>query len=479
MIKQIILFSLLLAWVVSCAVNPVTGKREFMLVSEEQEIAMGREYDPQISQMYGVYDDPELLKYVNDLGQKMAKISHRPNLKYEIKVMDSPVINAFAVPGGYVYITRGILAYLNNEAELAGVMGHEIGHVTARHSAAQMSKAQLAQIGIGVTSMISEDIAQYAGLAGQAVGLLFLKFGRDDERESDKLGVQYSTTVGYDAHEMANFFKVLDKMNSQSGQSLPDFLSTHPNPADRVQDVGKLADSWQKKIGKSSYMVNRDAYLKEIDGIVYGDNPRQGFTENDVFYHPELKFQFPTPAGWTINNLPTQVQMFPADQKAVMVFKLEATQDNKEAAAAFITNNKLTVESQKSISVHNAPAEAVVATATTESGVLKLMAYFIKKDGNVYSFLGYSAQADFANYQNQFTATMSGLNTLTDRTKLNRQPDRLRIKQVSRSATLRDALKGFGVPDTKLEEYALLNNGMNLSDNVQAGSKIKVVEAGK
>ena len=207
--KKFVLFVVLFLFAGSCAINPVTGKREFMLVSEEQEIAMGKEYDPQISTMYGVYDDPALLKYVNDLGLKMAKISHRPNLNYEIKVMDSPVINAFAVPGGYVYITRGIMAYLNNEAELAGVMGHEIGHVAARHSAAQMSKAQVAQIGLGVTSMISEEIAQYAGLANQAVGLLFLKFGRDDEREADNLGVEYSTTVGYDAHEMANFFKVL------------------------------------------------------------------------------------------------------------------------------------------------------------------------------------------------------------------------------------------------------------------------------
>ena len=243
-----ILFSLIfMGLLISCAVNPVTGKRELSLISEEQEIAMGREYDPQIAAMYGVYDDPKLLKYVNDLGQKMAKISHRPNLKYEIKIMDSPVINAFAVPGGYVYITRGILAYLNSEAELAGVMGHEIGHITAKHSVSQMSKAQLAQLGMGLGSVFIEGFDQYAGLAGQAVGLLFLKYGRDDERQSDKLGVEYSTEVGYDAREMANFFKVLDNMNKSSGSSLPDFLSTHPNPADRFSDVKKRAEREQKK----------------------------------------------------------------------------------------------------------------------------------------------------------------------------------------------------------------------------------------
>lgn len=478
MFKKIVLCLGLFLFAASCAVNPVTGKREFMLVSEEQEIAMGREYDPQISSMYGVYDDPQLFKYVNDLGQKMAKISHRPNLKYEIKVMDSPVINAFAVPGGYVYITRGILAYLNNEAELAGVIGHEIGHITARHSAAQMSKAQLAQIGIGVTSMISEDLAQYAGLAGQAVGLLFLKFGRDDERESDKLGVQYSTTIGYDAHEMANFFKVLDKINMKSGHSLPDFLSTHPNPADRVTDVGKLADKWQQKVKKTNFIVNRNGYLKQIDGLVYGDNPRHGFVEKNVFYHPDLKFEFPTPAGWTINNLPSQVQMFPQDQKAVILFKLEAADDQKQAATTFITNNKLSVISQKSLSVYRAPAEVVVATANTESGVLKLMAYFIKKDGNVYSFLGYSALADFPSYENLFTTTMSGLKTLTDRSKLNRQPDRIRIKTVANSGTVRDAFKSLGVKDDVLEDHAMLNGAMRLNENIKSGTKLKIVEKG-
>jgi len=146
---QSFVFVMIIAIIVSCAVNPVTGKRELMLVSEEQEISLGQSSDPQIVQMYGVYDDPKIQEFIANLGQQMAKVSHRPNLAYEFKVMDSPVINAFAVPGGYVYFTRGILAYLNNEAEFAGVLGHEIGHITARHSAQQMSKQQLAQVGFG------------------------------------------------------------------------------------------------------------------------------------------------------------------------------------------------------------------------------------------------------------------------------------------------------------------------------------------
>ena len=207
-----VLLLLMLAFVISCAVNPVTGKTELMLLSESDEIQLGQQSDKEVVAQYGLYDDAQLQSYIDQLGQKMVKISHRPNLSFSFRLLDSPVINAFAVPGGFVYITRGILAYLNNEAEFAGVLGHEIGHVTARHSAKQYTKAQFAQLGLGVGSILSEDFAKYSGLAQVGVGLLFLRFSRDAERQSDDLGVEYSTKVGYDAREMGNFFHTLDQM---------------------------------------------------------------------------------------------------------------------------------------------------------------------------------------------------------------------------------------------------------------------------
>ena len=193
----ITVIALSLLFILSCAVNPVTGKREFMLLSEADEIKLGQQSDPSIVQMYGVYDDEKMQKYLDDLGSKMVAVSHRSNLKFDFKLMDSPVINAFAVPGGYVYITRGIMAYMNSEAELAGVVGHEIGHVTARHSAKQYSNAQVAQLGLGLGSVLAPEFAGYAGLAAQGIGLLFLRFSRDHERQSDDLGVEYATKVGY------------------------------------------------------------------------------------------------------------------------------------------------------------------------------------------------------------------------------------------------------------------------------------------
>ncbi len=479
MTKRTVSFLLLFTFLISCAINPVTGKRELSLISEEREIAMGKEYDPQISQMYGVYDDKELLKYVDDLGQKMAKISHRSHLKYEIKVMDSPVINAFAVPGGYVYFTRGILAYLNSEAELAGVMGHEIGHITAKHSVSQQSKAQLAQLGLGLGSVFIEGFDQYAGLAQQATGLLFLKFGRDDETQSDKLGVEYSSKIGYDSHHMANFFTVLDKMHSSSASSLPSFLSTHPNPADRVVKVGKQTEKWQKKLTGKKFVENRNNYLNKLNGLVFGPDPRQGFVEKNVFYHPDLKFQFPPPAGWKVNNLPSQVQMVAADEHGVMIFKMEPTDNHKQAATTFITNVKLTVESQKSVKINGANAEEVIGTIQSQSGILKLMIYFIKKGKNVYSFLGYSAAEGFSTYQPAFKTTITGFRTLTDQSKINRRPDRIRIKKVAKKSNLREALKKLGVKEADLDQHALLNGAMALSDEVAVNMLLKIVEKGK
>jgi len=174
------------SWIfAACAVNPVTGERELSLLSKEQEIQLGNESDPAIVAQYGVVEDEAIVDYVQDIGQRMVPVSHRPDLPYTFRVLDDPVVNAFALPGGYVYITRGILAYLDSEAALAGVVGHEIGHITARHGVQRYTQQTLLGAGLGLGSVLSETFAQYADIAGQAAQLLLLKYGRDDERQSD------------------------------------------------------------------------------------------------------------------------------------------------------------------------------------------------------------------------------------------------------------------------------------------------------
>ncbi len=462
----------------SCAKNPVTGKRDFMLLSREQEIAMGKQSDPQITNTFGVYDDAELQHFITEKGEEMAAISHRPDLPYEFKILDSPVVNAFAVPGGYVYFTRGIMAHFNNEAEFAGVLGHEIGHITARHSAKQYSKATLAQIGLVAGSVISPEFAQVADLASTGVQLLFLKFGRDAESQSDKLGVEYSTKIGYDASEMAGFFETLDRLGEQSGaDEIPTFLSTHPDPANREVKVAREAEEWKRKLDASGELdVNRNRYLQMIDGIVYGEDPKQGFVENNHFYHPVLRFEFPLPTQWNIQNTPQQVQMVAPDGNALMLLMLVQGNSLENAAQAVLQNFQLTLVESESHQVNGLPAIVMVADQQQQGQQpIRTLSYVIRHGGNYYAMVGASASSTFNTYSRLFQNTMGGFRELNDPDKINRQPERIRVKTVPSNGPLSDALSRLGVASNRMEEHAILN-GMSLAEPVERGMLIKVVE---
>jgi predicted Zn-dependent protease len=200
-----------------CATNPATGQKEFSLVSEGQEVSMGQEGDKAVQAEYGVYDDPALNAYVDGIGKKLAAVSERPNLEWHFRVVDSPVVNAFALPGGYIYVTRGILAVCNSEAQIAGVLGHEIGHVTARHSARQITRSQLAQVGLGLGSIFVEGFSPYGQAASVGLQLLFLKYSRGDETQADELGVRYASRAGYDPREIPATYSALKRLAEKSG----------------------------------------------------------------------------------------------------------------------------------------------------------------------------------------------------------------------------------------------------------------------
>src|SRR2546422_1816728 len=255
-----------------CARNPVTGKRQIVLVSESQEIAMGQQSDPQVREEYGIVDNAALQAYVQSLGRKLVAVSHRPNLEWHFTVVDSPVVNAFAIPGGYVYLTRGILAYLGNEAELAGVMGHEIGHVTARHSVRQITRQELGQLGLNVGGVLSPTFGQLGNVAQSGLGLVFLRFSRDDEREADRLGVEYAARTACDPRQVSNFFDVLGRLSTANDrETIPGWLSTHPDPPQRVEATRMLANEWIQMLGltEERMSVNRDQLLRAIDGLVF------------------------------------------------------------------------------------------------------------------------------------------------------------------------------------------------------------------
>lgn len=484
---QLLLVAGILLFGYACAVNPVTGKKELMLMSEEQEKALGLQSDPGIIASFGLYQDEKIQAFIQEKGAEMGKISHRPNLDYQFRVLDSPVVNAFAVPGGFVYFTRGILAHFNNEAEFAGVLGHEIGHITARHSASQQSKAILAQVGLVAGMVVSEDFRNYAGAAQQGLQLLFLKYGRDDESQSDELGVEYSTKIGYNAHEMADFFGTLNRLSEQAGQRLPTFMSTHPDPLDRLGKVHREADQWQQKYDPSQLKVNRESYLQMIDGLVYGEDPRQGFVENNVFYHPELKFQYPVPSGWQTQNSPQQVVHAPQDGKGIILFTLAQGNSPQEAANGVLEKYQLTMRESRNVTVSGMPALAMIADQIPQqqegqqpmtpeqqqANTARLQLYFIQYNGLIYNFLGASSLNDFNNYSLVFNNTMNNFRQLNDPDKLNRQPERIRIQRVGRTASLADVLQSFNMPSNRHEELAIVN-GMQLTDQVEAGSLIKV-----
>ncbi|MFB6273952.1 MAG: M48 family metalloprotease, partial [Salinibacter sp.] len=321
---------------VSTGVNPVSGNTRAYGYTWKEELKLGARTDKQIQNQYGVYDDKQLQQYVDEVAREVLAVSHmrRPETpekfrkaEFHFRVLDSPVINAFALPGGYVYVTRGLLAHLNNEAQLAVVLGHEIAHVAARHASQQAARWQLTQ-GLLLGGAIAGQVAfggnvgeNVLGIGGTAAKLLSLSYSRDNERESDRLGVQYAVRAGYAAAEGADFFESLKRKKEQSGQSIPTWQSTHPDPGAREQTIPEIAQTWQKKIEEPATTVNQEAYYRALENIVLGKNPRQGFAEDGVFYHPELAFRFSVPARWTVKNQPRQVALIHPDESAYLLFR--------------------------------------------------------------------------------------------------------------------------------------------------------------
>lgn len=413
-----------------CAINPATGDRELSLVSEAQEIQIGRESDPQIVAQMGLYPDSAVQRYVREIGLAMAARSERPHLPWTFRVLDDPTVNAFALPGGFIYVTRGILTHLTSEAELAGVLGHEIAHVTARHSANQMSRAQLANLGLGVGMIFSETVRDYAGLASQSVGLLFLKFGRDDESQADELGVRYMAEAGYDPRELSGVMRMLSRTSelSSGGGRVPEWLSTHPDPGNRSEAI-------LQQVAAGGYTgarrVERDAYLRRIDGMPFGVNPREGFTANGVFHHPDLAFRMET-RGWAVDNQKSAVQFVAPEGAAVVVLTIE--QGTPEAALqGFASLEGVTVGGASRTDIHGAPGVVAPFQATSQDGTLAGEVVFLSHGGNTYRLLGLSTAQGWSRMANTARAIQRSFQRETDRGVLAAQPARVDIVSLDTS----------------------------------------------
>lgn len=471
-------------------VNPITGNTRFYGYSWEQELKLGAESDPQIVAQYGVYDDEALAEYVRRVGEKVLQQSHlrRPDadprfrkLTFTFRVLDSPVVNAFALPGGYVYVTRGLLAHLENEAQLAVVLGHEIGHVAGRHASKRAASQSFLQLGLITGALVGQGVfgghtaESVLNLGSTGLQLLFLSYGRGDEREADAVGVEYAALAGYEAGEAARFFRTLKRLGERSGQSLPGFLSTHPDPGEREQTILRLASEWKQRTAMTN--VDEDAYLARIDGIVLGENPRQGFTKDGMFYHPDLRFRFSVPAGFQVVNQPTQVTMVADQQQAVILFTLEGEAETaKEAAARFGAQKGLAVVEQGTSRAGGNPAAFVVAdTQTSDGKPIRLLAFFIDYGGNVYTFLGYTHASNFSSYEGVFYRTMQSFSALRDPEILNVQPIRVAVRPAGRTAAFRAFVtEGERLPKGWDAERMAILNQVALDEVVPQGKKLKL-----
>ncbi len=457
----------------ACSINPATGQRQFSLIGEQQEIAMGREYDKSIEAELGLYPDEELQGYVQELGGRLAAQSERPDLPWEFHVVDDSTVNAFALPGGYIYVTRGILAFFDSEAQLVSVLGHEIGHVTARHSVEQMSRAQLAQLGVGIAMVASEEFRKYSDLAQLGLGVLFLKFGRDDEKQSDDLGLRYLVRAGYDPTEMPSVFDMLDRQGSLHDQPrLPEWQSTHPNPdrrADRIQDAISMLPPDQRQ-----GTVNREAYLERLDGLVFGTDPRQGYAVGSVFYHPDMEFHFTFPEGWKVVNQRAIVAGISPQEDGVVALTVAQGDNPLEAANAFFSQEGI----QRGQRLRQDFFEFKVApqtdpqTGQTRAGVKGSVGFVAHKD-LVFRLICYTAPEKWGSYSRTMQQSLLSFKTLRIRRFLDVQPKKIDIVRLPRSMTLNEFNRQY--PSTIDFEVLEVLNGVDSDTRLESGRLMKRV----
>lgn len=477
-----ILLALFLVVFAGCAKNPVTGEEQLSLISRSQEIEMGRQANQEVMAQYGAVDNPSLQSYFSDMGQKVAAISDRPDLPWHFTVVDDPVVNAFALPGGFVYFARGILPYMNNEAEMAGVLGHEIGHVAARHAVSRASKAELFNLGLGLGSILSPTFQQFSGLAQQGVGLLFLKYSRDDESQADRVGVRYMYKAGYDPRELSGFFTVFEKLEEKSKDTLPTWLSTHPAPPDRIQKTHQLAVQLVSQSGGDGNLtIGRDHFLHEIDGLVYGENPREGFTQDGHFYHPDMRFQLRYPSGWQVANSKSMVTFVAPSGNVGIQLTLAPSETPSPRARAEQVAQQPGVQMQGGRSERISGLTAYLAQyqVTDQSGrVIEALAGFIAKQNQIFEVVGMAAPSNFRRYSGQFQEVIKSFAPLTDSRILGVKPDRLDLYTIRNGGTIRDVAGLFPNPRVDAGQLALLNR-VGLNESLSPGTTVKIVRPGR
>ncbi len=474
---------LLMVFLVRCAVNPVTGKKEVMLISESAEINMGAQIDRSLRLEYGLYQDARLRSYVDRIGQRLAPYTHRPHLKYHFAVLDTPVENAFAAPGGYIYVTRGLMAMVNSEAELAAVLGHELGHVNARHSAQQMTRSMLITLGILIAGELNEDIRKIAPISMIAAQLLFLKYSRSNEFQADKLGIEYAFKAGYSAGEMVSFFDSLQHLTeSKGGPRLPNFLSTHPMTPRRIESLKEhLQGPEYGHYQEQNLVLEKNGYLQRLDGMVYGSDPQQGYVKGQTFYHPGMQFFFRIPYGWKHNNTPRQVTLSKPDGTALVIMRAENTTEPLDRytsrALETLSNPRLLrggVYRVNGLNAYYSLVEIPTGSTGNTSEPVNVGIHCIRKGGTVFTFFTASALSDYSKNHRSMGNVVNSFNQLRNSRHLSRKSRRLFIKRAGRGKSLRQFMRRLQIPMKDWKKIQILN-GMELDQSLTPNQLVKII----
>lgn len=457
-----------------CARNPATGQLQLALISESQEIQMGQQGAAEVEAVIGLVPDTGLQGWLQTLGESMARETERPRLPWRFGVVDDPTPNAFALPGGPIYFTRGLLALMNSEAELASVLGHEIAHVTARHQVTMISRAQVAQAGLGLGGVLFPELEALGGLAGAGLSLLFLRYSRDMERQADDLGFGYALDQGYDVRAMERVFASLARLGDEQQSAVPSWLQTHPLPAERIVAVQERIAALEPL--PAGLRVAREEYLARLDGLVYGVNPRNGIFRDGWFLHPDLAFQLAFPGDWPRQNLARAVMAASPRQDAViqLVLRPESTPD--AAARAFLGQQGIQAIQTGRQTINGLPAVLASFRAQASQTTVQGLAGFIAYDGRVYHVMGYAAAAAYGDYHGPFQQSIGSFGPLRDPDVLALQPARIRAVRIPGSMTLLEFNRRF--PSTiPVEELAVINGVAGPDAALSAGALVKRVMA--
>ncbi len=466
-----------------CATNPVTGRSDLVTMTEQQEVSIGQRAHQQILQQYQIYDEAQLQIYVSNVGQRVATHGHRPGLSYEFYVLDSPEINAFALPGGYIYVTRGLLSYLNSEAELAAVLAHEVGHVTARHAVRQQSSAQLASVGTGLLSIFIPQLGMVGRQTLSLVGEALLRgYGREQELEADRLSAEYLARAGYDPSALLNVLSTLKAQESldqrlaqlegRQARAYHGMFSTHPDNDTRLREGVTAARQFAVNQGE----VGRDPYLDEIDGLIVGNNPRQGVIRDNRFLHPGLDFSLMFPTGWALQNLPNKlVATEPGGFAQAQVNIADASPDETPEAVLARLGVREFIKGRR-FQAEQAAGVTGFTRLNVQGGLRTVRLSLLLHQGYAFVITGITArEQDLAQFDPAFYEVAASFRRLTAEERAKIKPRQLRVVDLNGPVTWQSLAKASPLKRLPQEQLMVLNAAAPSEVSPQI-RRIKIVE---